>query len=54
MPRYQLPFRPRHESGQRLADLTVTTTNAAGEEVLTGSVTARVGQQIGQHKGEGP
>jgi len=38
------------ESGQRLADLTVTTRNGAGEEVLTGYVTARVGQ----HEGERP
>ena len=32
------------ESGQRLAELTVTTRNGAGEEVLAGYVTARVGQ----------
>ena len=38
------------ESGQRLADLAVTTRNGAGEEVLTGYVTARVGQ----HEGERP
>jgi len=36
------------ESGQRLADLTVTTRNEAGEEVVTGYVTARVGQQEGE------
>jgi acyl dehydratase len=36
------------ESGQRLADLTVTTRNEAGEEVFTGYVTARVGQQEGE------
>jgi acyl dehydratase len=42
------------ESGQRLADLTVTTRNGAGEEVLTGYVTARVGPPIGQHEGERP
>jgi len=42
------------ESGHRLADLAVTTRNGAGEEVLTGYVTARVGQQIRQHKGERP
>ena len=34
-------------SGQRLADLTVTTRNGAGEEVLTGYVTARVGPVAG-------
>lgn len=38
------------ESGQRLADLSVTTRNGAGEEVLKGYVTARVGQ----HEGERP
>ena len=38
------------ESGQRLADLTVTTRNEAGVEVVTGYVTARVGQ----HDGERP
>jgi acyl dehydratase len=38
------------ESGESLADLTVTTRNGAGEEVLTGYVTARVGQ----HEGEQP
>jgi acyl dehydratase len=36
------------QSGQRLAKLTVTTRNGAGEEVLAGYVTARVGQQIGE------
>ena len=36
------------ESGQRLAELTVTTRNGAGEEVLAGYVTARVGQQTGE------
>ncbi len=30
------------ESGQRLAELTLTTRNGAGEEVLTGYVTARI------------
>jgi acyl dehydratase len=38
------------ESGERLADLTVTTRNGAGEEVLTGYVTARAGL----HEGEQP
>jgi len=38
------------ESGQRLADLTVTTRNGAGEEVLAGYATTRVGQ----HEGERP
>ena len=32
------------ESGQQLAELTVTTRNGAGEEVLTGYATARAGQ----------
>jgi acyl dehydratase len=36
------------ESGQCLAELTVTTRNGAGEEVLAGYVTARVGQQMGE------
>jgi acyl dehydratase len=36
------------ESGQRLADLTVTTRNGAGEEVLTGYVTAHIGQREGE------
>jgi acyl dehydratase len=36
------------ESGQRLAELTVTTRNGAGEEVLAGYVTARVGQRTGE------
>lgn len=36
------------ESGQRLAELTVTTRNGAGEEVLAGYLTARVGQQTGE------
>ena len=36
------------ESGQRLADLTVTTRNGVGEEVLTGYVTAHVGEQEGE------
>ncbi len=36
------------ESGQRLAELTVTTRNGAGEEVLAGYVTARIGQQTGE------
>jgi hypothetical protein len=31
-----------------LAELTVTTRNGAGEEVLAGYVTARVGQQTGE------
>ena len=35
------------ESGQRLADLTVTTRNGAGEEVLAGYMTARLGPRIG-------
>jgi acyl dehydratase len=36
------------ESGQRLAEVTVTTRNGAGEEVLAGYLTARVGQQTGE------
>jgi acyl dehydratase len=36
------------ESGQRLAELTVTTWNGADEEVLAGYVSARVGQQTGE------
>jgi acyl dehydratase len=36
------------ESGRRLAELTVTTRNGAGEEVLAGYVTARAGQQMGE------
>ena len=35
------------ESGQRLADLTVTTRNGVGDEVLTGYATARVGPVAG-------
>jgi acyl dehydratase len=30
------------ESGQRVAELTITTTNAAGEEVISGYATARL------------
>ena len=33
------------DSGQRLAEVTVTTRNGAGEEVLAGYVTARLGPQ---------
>jgi acyl dehydratase len=36
------------ESGQRLAEVTVTTRNGAGEEVLAGHLTVRVGQQTGE------
>jgi acyl dehydratase len=36
------------ESGQRLAELAVTTRNGTGEEVLAGYVTARIGQQKGE------
>jgi acyl dehydratase len=36
------------ESGRRLAELIVTTRNGAGEEVLAGYVTAKVGQQMGE------
>jgi hypothetical protein len=36
------------ESGQRLAELAVTTRNGAGDEVLAGYVTARIGQQKGE------
>ena len=36
------------EAGQRLAELTVTTRNGAGEEVLAGYVTAKLGQQQGE------
>ena len=35
------------DSGQRLAEVTVTTRNGAGEEVLAGYVTARLGPQTG-------
>jgi len=35
------------DSGQRLAEVTVTTWNGAGEEVLAGYVTVRDGQQKG-------
>ncbi len=33
----------REEAGQQLADLNVTTTNARGEEVVSGTATARLG-----------
>ena len=35
------------DSGQRLAEVTVTTRNGAGEEVLAGYMTARLGPRIG-------
>jgi acyl dehydratase len=35
------------DSGQRLAEVTVTTRNGAGQEVLAGYVTARLGPQTG-------
>jgi acyl dehydratase len=35
------------DSGQQLAEVTVTTRNGAGEEVLAGYVTARLGPQTG-------
>jgi acyl dehydratase len=35
------------DSGQQLAEVTVTTRNGAGEEVLAGYVTARLGLQTG-------
>ena len=42
------------ESGRQLAELTVTTRNGAGEEVLAGYVTTRAGQPIrdGRQNGE--